>query len=545
MAEVHEDHINNQGWEEFADFRIIEVDDYDVQPEPEEAPEKKENDEQEKDISEKAVEIEKPTLTEAELEALHRAERAQCKYVFSKKLKLLRLVCTARFDHLLKERQEEAWDKGTLQFLHVILTFMRYVAAKGPVSNNFQNAFRADQIAEIATRILRFYQRGRWDYGGSGSDYWHKIHIHSFPRFDVKPEFPRQGDGLMNTPLPEDFFKRGFWWAQEAVASGDEVLFAGNLPNEGESPDDDEELPLPEQEVERKNSEEGESLTVNIEKAETLDDKAKEAQSPAPQNPDPQKQEWGPPNEGVEDGTLYPPGFFATHGLDLDRRDWEHQDVNDQRMVRIAWLVVWIAAHDMWFSYDLKTCTITAKCLDEEEFVWEPQEFRMPGVEKAEDAEKSKETQEAPEAEATKPERTEETDFDVKSISTYTESFVELEAVGSEIGNDMGDRDTWSEAGDDEGPEARAAGKGVLRVDALLAKNANEAKYDTVSEWAGKVAGKVSMAMDQRTARGPNEDGEEIAGDGGEDETVIGGEAQGGEANKSDSGSGSFQVPSV
>ncbi len=51
--------------------------------------------------------------------------------------------------------------------------------------------------------------------------------------------------------------------------------------------------------------------------------------------------------------------------------------------------------------------------------------------------------------------------------------------------------------------------------------------------------------MDQRTARGPNEDGEEIAGDGGEDETVIGGEAQGGEANKSDSGSGSFQVPSV
>jgi predicted transcriptional regulator len=185
---------------------------------------------------------------------------------------------------------------------------------------------------------------------------------------------------------------------------------------------------------------------------------------------------------------------------------------------------------------------ITAKCLDEEDFVWEPQEFRMPGVEKAEDVEKWKETQEAPEGEATKPERTEETDFDVKSISTYTESFVELEAIGSEIGNDMGDRDTWSEAGDDAGLEERAAGKGVLRVDALLTKNAIEAKYDPVSEWAGKVTGK---AMDQRTARGPNEDGEEIAGNGGEDETVIGGEAQGGEAKKSDSGSGSFQVPSV
>jgi hypothetical protein len=57
--------------------------------------------------------------------------------------------------------------------------------------------------------------------------------------------------------------------------------------------------------------------------------------------------------------------------------------------IRIAWLVVWMAAHDMWFNYNAKTCTITAKYLDEEEFAWEPQEFRMPGVEKAEDAEES------------------------------------------------------------------------------------------------------------------------------------------------------------
>jgi hypothetical protein len=71
----------------------------------------------------------------------------------------------------------------------------------------------------------------------------------------------------------------------------------------------------------------------------------------------------------------------------------------------------------------------------------------------------------------------------------------------------MGDGDTWDEAGDDEGLEARAAGKDLPRVDSLLAKNRNEAKYDAVSGWVGKVAGKVSKAMDQRIARGPNADG--------------------------------------
>jgi hypothetical protein len=70
----------------------------------------------------------------------------------------------------------------------------------------------------------------------------------------------------------------------------------------------------------------------------------------------------------------------------------------------------------MWFKYDVKSCTITAKCLDKEEFAWEPQESRMQEVETAEDADKSKETQEAPKAEATTPERKEETDIDVKSI---------------------------------------------------------------------------------------------------------------------------------
>lgn len=39
-----------------------------------------------------------------------------------------------------------------------------------------------------------------------------------------------------------------------------------------------------------------------------------------------------------------------------------------------------------------------------------------------------------------------------------------------------------SEADNDKDLEARAAGKGALRVDALLAKNANEVSYDSVSE---------------------------------------------------------------
>ncbi len=38
--------------------------------------------------------------------------------------------------------------------------------------------------------------------------------------------------------------------------------------------------------------------------------------------------------------------------------------------------------------------------------------------------------------------------------------------VGAEIGNDMGDRDTWSEAD----LAARAVAKGMLRDDALLRK---------------------------------------------------------------------------
>jgi hypothetical protein len=63
-------------------------------------------------------------------------------------------------------------------------------------------------------------------------------------------------------------------------------LFGDNLSNEEESPDDDG------KELEGETREEGESLTTNIEKAE-------QAQSLAPQNPDPQKEEWEPPNEGV------------------------------------------------------------------------------------------------------------------------------------------------------------------------------------------------------------------------------------------------------
>ncbi|KAH8586734.1 hypothetical protein B0O99DRAFT_695200 [Bisporella sp. PMI_857] len=248
---------------------MIEVDDYDVQPEPKKAPESKENNKQEKDISEKAVKIEKPTLTETELEALYQVERAQCKYVFSKKLMLLRLVYTARFDHPLKERQVAAWDERTLQYLHVILTFMRYVAAKGAFSDDFRNAFRADQIAGIFTRILRLYN-------GSKRDYWHEIHSHSFPRFEMEVEFPREGNSLMNTPF-------------------DEVLFGEVLPSKEESPDNGEKVPLHEKKegkgLKDQNREEGELLTVNIEKAKTPDDKAKEAQSAASKNPDPQKEE--------------------------------------------------------------------------------------------------------------------------------------------------------------------------------------------------------------------------------------------------------------
>jgi len=53
LAEMHEGHINNR---QFAEFRIIEIDVYDIQPAPKKSPEKK-NNKQEKDISEKAVGI--------------------------------------------------------------------------------------------------------------------------------------------------------------------------------------------------------------------------------------------------------------------------------------------------------------------------------------------------------------------------------------------------------------------------------------------------------------------------------------------------------
>jgi hypothetical protein len=88
-----------------------------------------------------------------------------------------------------------------------------------------------------------------------------------------------------------------------------------------------------------------------------------------------------------------------------------------------------------------------------------------------------KETQEASRVEATKPEWNEEIDIDVKSISTYTESSVEVGAVCSEIGTDIGDRDIWSEVDVDEGLETRAAGNGLLGVDA---NDKNEARYEAV-----------------------------------------------------------------
>jgi len=71
---------------------------------------------------------------------------------------------------------------------------MRYMAAKGLISDDFRNAFCVDQIAEIVTRILH--------EGG----YLHTIYSYSFPQFDVKLEFPREGNCRINTPLLEDFF---------------------------------------------------------------------------------------------------------------------------------------------------------------------------------------------------------------------------------------------------------------------------------------------------------------------------------------------------
>jgi len=150
---------------------------------------------------------------------------------------------------------------------------------------------------------------------------------------------------------------------------------------------------------------------------------------------------------------------------------------------------------------------------------------------------KSKETQEASRVEATKPEWNEEIDIDVKSISTYTESSVEVVAVGSEIGTDIGDRDIWSEVDVEEGLETRAAGNGLLGVDA---NDKNEAWYEAVGGgW--KVGGKVLVAMGRRTACCPKE----ITQDGGGDKMEIEDGTQGVGAKKSDSGSGSFQIPSV
>lgn len=68
--------------------------------------------------------------------------------------------------------------------------------------------------------------------------------------------------------------------------------------------------------------------------------------------------------------------------------------------------------------------------------------------------------------------------------------------MGVEIGNDARDHDTWSDVNNDEDPEAKAARKDVLRDNAFLAKNANEVTYNTVSEGARNVAGKLSIAID-------------------------------------------------
>ena len=70
------------------------------------------------------------------------------------------------------------------------------------------------------------------------------------------------------------------------LLSGDKVLFGENSPNEGESPDDKEEVPLLEKDegkgVEGENRGEGK---INIEKVEMPDDMAKEIYSPAPESP--------------------------------------------------------------------------------------------------------------------------------------------------------------------------------------------------------------------------------------------------------------------
>ena len=82
-------------------------------------------------------------------------------------------------------------------------------------------------------------------------------------------------------------------------------------------------------------------------------------------------------------------------------------------------------------------------------------------------------------------------------------------------------------------------------MDALLAKDKNEARYDAVSELARKVGGKVLVAMAQRTACGPTRIVRERAQDGGRGEMGIGIGTQDVEATKSDSGSGSFLAPLV
>lgn len=54
--------------------------------------------------------------------------------------------------------------QGDAAYFHIILTFMRYMAAKWPVSNDFGNAFRTDPIAEVVTRILRLYKGSKGKY---------------------------------------------------------------------------------------------------------------------------------------------------------------------------------------------------------------------------------------------------------------------------------------------------------------------------------------------------------------------------------------------
>lgn len=54
--------------------------------------------------------------------------------------------------------------QGDAAYFHIILTFMRYMAAKWLVSNEFGNAFRTDPIAEVVNRILGLYKGRKEEY---------------------------------------------------------------------------------------------------------------------------------------------------------------------------------------------------------------------------------------------------------------------------------------------------------------------------------------------------------------------------------------------